>query len=181
MPLILRNTETSYGAVARALHWTVAIFVIVALVLIETRGFFPRGAPERTSFTNWHYQLGLATLLLLCVRLPWRAFEREPGIVPPIARWEWLGSHAVQAAFYLLLALLPPLGLATAQAQGHDVAFLGIALPKLVATSKPLAHLLQDVHEYLGDAMIALICLHVSASLWHQLVRRDNTLRRMVG
>ncbi len=92
-----------------------------------------------------------------------------------------MASHAVQAAFYVLLALLPPLGLATAQAQGQEVAFLGLAIPKLVATSKPLARQLKDVHEYLGDAMIAFIALHVAASLWHQFVRRDDTLKRMLG
>jgi cytochrome b561 len=181
MSLPLRYTASSYGRVSRTLHWVVALLVIAALVLIETRGYFPRGAPERTAFANWHYQLGLAALALLCVRLPWRASGREPEIVPPIARWEWLGAHAVQAAFYLLLAVLPPLGLATAQAQGHTVAFLGMAIPKLVATSKPLAAQLKVVHEYLGDAMITLICMHVAASLWHQFVRRDNTLRRMLG
>jgi len=29
--------------------------------------------------------------------------------------------------------------------------------------------------------MIALIALHVAAALWHQLVRRDDTLKRMLG
>lgn len=177
----LRNSESSYGAVSRALHWVVAILVIAALILIETRGYFPRGAPQRSTFTAWHYELGLGAFVLVWLRLVWRASEREPGTTPPIARWEWAVSHAVQGAFYLLLALLPPLGLATAQAQGHDVAFLGIAIPKLVATSKPLARQLQEVHEYLGDAMIALITLHVLASLWHHFFRRDNTLARMVG
>jgi len=177
----LRNTESSYGAVSRTLHWAVAILVIAALALIETRGYFPRGAPQRSLFEGWHYQLGLAAFALVAFRLAWRASEREPAIAPPIARWEWLGSHAVQAAFYVLLAVLPPLGLATAQAQGHDVAFLGIAFPKLVATSKPLARQLQEVHEYGGDAMIALATLHVLASLWHHFFRRDNTLRRMLG
>lgn len=177
----LRNSVSSYGAVSRTLHWIVAVLVIAALVLIESRGQFPRGDPMRTAFTGWHYELGLAAFVLVWLRLVWRASEREPGITPPIARWERLGSHAVQAAFYVLLALLPPLGLATAQAQGHDVAFLGIAIPKLVATSKPLARQLQEIHEYLGDAMIALISLHVLASLWHHFFRRDNTLARMLG
>ena len=177
----LRNSEASYGAVSRTLHWTVAILVIAALALIESRGWFPRNAPERTAFAGWHYQLGLAAFALVWLRLAWRAAEREPAIHPPIARWERVASHAVQAAFYLLLAVQPPLGLATAQAQGHEVALLGLAIPKLVATAKPLARQLQDVHEYLGDAMIALIALHVAAALWHQLVRRDDTLKRMLG
>jgi|SRR5215831_15877980 len=177
----LRNTDSSYGAVARTLHWVVALLVIVALVLIETKGYFPRGAPQRDSFEVWHYELGLAAFVLVWLRLVWRASEREPATLPPITRWERLGSHTVQAAFYVLLALLPPLGFATAQAQGHDVTFLGLTLPKLVQTDKPLAHQLQDIHEFLGDAMIALISLHVLASLWHHYFRRDNTLKRMLG
>jgi cytochrome b561 len=146
----MRNSQSSYGAVSRTLHWVVAILVIGALALIESRGWFPRGAPERTAFAEWHYQLGLAAFALVWLRLVWRASEREPATVPPITRWEHAASHAVQAAFYLLLAVLPPLGFATAQAQGHDVAFLGLTIPKLVATSKPLAAQLKEVHEYLG-------------------------------
>ncbi len=177
----LRNSESSYGPVARWLHWLVAVIVIAALALIESRGLFPRGASGRTTFAGWHYELGLAAFALTWLRLVWRAGEREPPIVPPIARWERMASHGVQAVFYVLLALLPPLGLATAQAQGQEVAFLGLAIPKLVATSKPLARQLKDVHEYLGDAMIGFIALHVAASLWHQLVRRDDALKRMLG
>jgi cytochrome b561 len=181
MSLALRNTERAYGTVSRALHWSIAILVIAGLTLIESRGFFPRGAPARDAFADWHYELGLAAFVLAWVRLGWRASEREPEIEPPIARWERTAARAVQAAFYVLLAAQPLLGLATAQAQGHAVAFLGIAIPELVEASKPLAAQLKDVHEYLGDAMIALIVLHVAASLWHQLVRRDNTLARMLG
>jgi cytochrome b561 len=177
----LRNTESSYGTVARALHWVVALLVIAALVLIETRGYFPRGAPQRASFEVWHYELGLGAFVLVWLRLAWRASEREPGTEPPIARWERLGSHTVQVAFYVLLVVLPPLGFATAQAQGHDVTFLGFTLPKLVDTSKPLARQLQDIHELLGNVMIGVIALHVLASLWHHYFRRDNTLKRMLG
>jgi cytochrome b561 len=181
MRFSLRNSESSYGAVSRTLHWTVAVLVIGALLLIESRGLFPRDASERTSFTAWHYELGLAAFVLAWIRLAWRGSEREPRITPPIARWEHLASHVVQFAFYALLLVAPPVGLATAQAQGKTVTFLGLAIPKLVETSKPLATQLKDVHEYMGDVMIALIVLHVVASLWHAFARRDNTLQRMVG
>jgi cytochrome b561 len=38
---------------------------------------------------------------------------------------------------------------------------------------------LDVVHEWLGNAMMSLIALHVSASLWPKFVHCDNTLARM--
>ena len=65
------------------------------------------------------------------------------------------------------------------QADGKAVSLPGLAFPSLVAVDKSFAHTLEDVHEWLGNAMMALIGLHVAATLWHALVLRDDTLDRM--
>ena len=48
-----------------------------------------------------------------------------------------------------------------------------------MGVDKALAHRLEDVHEWLGNAMLVLIGLHVAATVWHGVVLRDNTLARM--
>ena len=42
------------------------------------------------------------------------------------------------------------------QADGKPVALLGATLPSLVSVDKAWAHALEDVHEWLGNAMIGL-------------------------
>ena len=54
------------------------------------------------------------------------------------------------------------------------------AMPALLAENKDLAHQLEDLHGGIGEAFYWVIGLHVLAALYHHLVRRDDTLRRMV-
>ena len=41
-------------------------------------------------------------------------------------------------------------------------------------------HALEEAHEWIGNAFYAVIAVHALAALWHQFVRRDGTLRRML-
>jgi cytochrome b561 len=70
----------------------------------------------------------------------------------------WL-ARATHAAFYVLLIALPITG---ALAYYFDMLEMG------------------ELHELGKPLMIALIALHVLAALWHQFVRRDRLLMRMV-
>ncbi len=177
---MLGNTSGAYGAVARALHWSIALLVIAALVFVEIHEYFPRGGAVRALLLDGHYQFGLLVFALVWVRLGWRLDQVEPAITPPLPAWQRNVSHAVQWLFYALMAAQPALGLALTQAQGKAVSYLGIPIARLVAQSKPLASQIREVHEWSGNVMIGLIGVHVAISLWHHWVRRDDTLRRML-
>ena len=77
------------------------------------------------------------------------------------------------------MVALPILGIVMMWANGKTVSLLGASVPPMMAVDKAWAHRLEDVHEWLGNAMMALIALHVSATRWHKFVHRDNTLARM--
>lgn len=175
----LRNTSASFGAVARVFHWGMALLVIVAIALIELTELAPKGSALRRGMRDWHAQAGLVVLALVWFRLAWKLGNPEPAIVPPPAAWQRTAAHAVEWTFYALMVALPTLGILMMQADGKPVALLGVPLPVLIGVDKPLAHRLEDVHEWLGNAMMVLIGLHVAATVWHGVVLRDNTLARM--
>ena len=175
----LRNTSTAFGSVARGLHWSMALLIVVSLAMIELRDWAPRGSALRSGLRDWHSQVGLVVFALVWLRLYWRFVNIEPAIVPPPAVWQRRASHAVVWTFYALMLALPVLGIVMMQADGKTVSLLGAALPSMVEVDKVWAHRLEGVHEWLGNAMMALIGLHVGASLWHTFVHRDNTLARM--
>ncbi len=177
--MALRNSQSSYGSVARALHWGMALLVIAALALIELTELAPKGSALRRGMRDWHSQAGLVVLALVWFRVAWRLSNPEPDIVPPPPAWQQRAAHAVEWTFYGLMIVLPLIGIVMIQADGKTVSLLGFAFPSLVAVDKSFAHALEDVHEWLGNATMALIGLHVAATLWHALVLRDNTLSRM--
>jgi cytochrome b561 len=176
-----RNSDAAYGSLARFFHWTMAALILASLALIEFADVAPRGSATRAAMRDWHAQTGLVVLALVWFRLAWRLGGDEPAIIPSPARWQGIAAHAVAWAFYALMVVVPILGVVMMQADGKDVTLLGATLPSLVAVDKPWAHQLENVHEWLGNAMMVLIGLHVAATIFHSAVLRDNTLARMVG
>jgi cytochrome b561 len=174
------NTSERYGAGPRLLHWLIAVLVIAALIFIETRGYAPRGSALRRGLRDWHQQAALVVFLLVWVRIAFRMRNTPPAVVPAPPLWLERASTLLHGVFYVLLIALPVLGIVMVQTDGRAVSLLGAELPRFMAADKALTHTLEDVHTFLGDVMIAAIVLHVSASLWHHLVQRDNTLRRML-
>ena len=78
----LRNSQQDYGSIARSAHWATALFVVLAWLLGQFRDVFPRGAARDASLFV-HMALGLGVILLLVLRLVWRALDPPP---PAIAR-----------------------------------------------------------------------------------------------
>ena len=174
-----RNSPAAFGAIARALHWGMALLILVSLAMIEVRDWAPRGSALRAGLRDWHAQAGLIVLALVWFRVSWRLVSIEPAILPPPPAWQRRAAHAVEWTFYALMVVLPVLGIVMMQADGKSVSLLGASLPPMVAVDKAWAHRLEDIHEWFGNVMMALIAAHVGAALWHRFVHRDNTLARM--
>ncbi len=177
--MTLRNTSASFGAVARTLHWGMAVLIIVSLALIESTDFAPKGSALKVGLKDWHAQIGLVVLALVWFRLYWKIVNVEPAIVPVPPAWQLKVAHAVEWTFYAVMFVQPLLGIVMLQADGKAVGLLGLHLPVFVATDRPWAHQLEDVHAWSGNTMMVLIGVHVAAARWHSLVVRDNTLTRM--
>jgi cytochrome b561 len=178
---MLKNTAHSYGKLARAFHWLGALGVIVALVLIELRGFTPKGTAIHDAMRYGHIQAGLIVLLLLLPRLLWRVSNREPVITPAPKPSAMLLAHLAHWALYALMLAIPLLGVAMVQGAGKDVVFLGNTLPVFFTISKDLAHQLKELHELLGNVIMWLAGLHIAAAIWHHRAAGDDTLSRMTG
>lgn len=174
------SAHLRYRPSARALHWGIALIVIVAIALIELTDLFPKGSAGRDGLKHWHAQLGLAILGLTALRLVLRLGRATPAIVPAPQPWEAAAAKLMHVALYAVMLALPVLGIAMLQASGKPVDFLRMSLPVFFAQNEDLGHSLEEAHELLGNIAIGLIGLHVAAALWHHFVRHDNTLRRML-
>ena len=171
-----------YSLPLRRLHWLMALLILVAYLLIEQRGLFPRGSSPRAAMVQGHFWTGIAVFLLVWWRLALRRRDGAPSITPPLDRWTALAAKLMHLALYAFMIVMPMLGLATAWSDGKKVLipFTGIALPALLPENTDLAHTLEDLHGSIGEAFYWVIGAHVLAALWHHLMRRDDTLRRML-
>ena len=111
--------------------------------------------------------------------VPWpRAAERTPRIL------EWAGS-LTHWSLYALMVLIPLTGWIVASSAGCCIGVPG--LPDInqfsmgtggTAPADPAVA--YSLHRVLPWALLALILVHVAASLFHHFIARDETLTRML-
>jgi len=166
--------------VARGFHWlTVALLGLqfaIAWTMPEIhRGFRPVG------LIDWHLSVGALILALVLARLGWRLTHRPPPAPRDLPSFLRVTARITHYGLYALLLILPLLGWANASSRGWSVGLFGlVSLPSIVPAGSPLGHSLGDVHKTLATALLVLIALHVLGALYHALVLRDGTLRRML-
>ncbi|PXX48805.1 cytochrome b [Aquitalea magnusonii] len=178
---MLKNSQHSYGRLARAFHWLSALAVIAALAFIEFKDIAPKGSPLRDLLKSGHFQAGIIVLLLVLPRLLWRLANRVPDITPAPQPAAMLLAHAAHWLLYGLMLVLPLLGIAIVQGNGKDVVLLGSTLPVLFNVGKETAHNLKDIHEALGNLLLWLAIFHAAAAVWHHRFVKDDTLTRLTG
>lgn len=171
-----------YAPTLRRLHWLMAVLILVAYVLIEQRGLFPKGTPERAMMVQGHYWMGISIFLLVWWRLASRRRSGAPPIVPPLDKFSAVFAKLAHLALYAFFIVMPVLGAMTVWLDGKQVLlpFTDIALPALMAVDKDQAETLEEIHKTIGSIFYWVIGIHIAAAVWHHMVRRDNTLERML-
>jgi len=160
------NNINRFDRVSIFLHWGLALMVIVSIACIELYDSYPKDSYWHNTLKAIHEQLGFLLFFLTLMKLGWRLGNPVPPITPTPQPWELAARKVGHVAIYATLLTL---------------AVLGMSMGNFFLTqNKELAHTLKVIHETLGNLLIVLIAIHVAATLWHQWVRRDDTLRRML-
>lgn len=160
------------------LHWLTLLLVIAAVGMVLARELAEDRA-LRLQLLDAHRQFGLLVFLLTAARLSLRILCGRHDNV------QMHGLHRAIAAithavFYVLLVLLPLLGLLASQARGQAVHLLGLPLATWLARDRDLAEQLLAIHEWTAWTLLAMAGCHAVAALWHHWVRGDDTLRSML-
>jgi len=177
------NTASDrYTYKARWFHWAMALLIVLAYALILSRTQFERGSPLRIFVVQSHFWVGIVVLIMAFFRIAERRRHTPPGITPPL---EGILRTAATLSHYLLYAFLfvqPVLGLLTVLIEKGSlpIPLTQLLIPSPFPVSEELAESLEDIHKLLGTIFYYVIGLHVVAAIWHHVVRKDNTVKRMV-
>lgn len=170
-----------YSRGAVALHWLVAVLIIVNFLIAWRAEDLPK--PEAMGVMSYHKAVGLIVLLLTVVRILWRFAKPVPPLVETLKAWEAALAKVTHGLFYFLMLAIPVAGwgLHSAASGGKPVSIFGLfAMPALpVGHDKPTIGVFHEAHEITATLMFFLFFLHVAAALKHQFVDKDATLRRM--
>jgi cytochrome b561 len=180
-----RNSRQTFGIVAIAFHWTIALLFFGQIAL----GFLTQETADRPRLQfdlyQWHKSFGFLILALALLRIGWAVSGVRPGPVAGTPPWE---ARAARAAHLLLLALtvlVPLTGWAIASASPLRIpsfVFDLVVVPDLpLARSDAAEAFWSRLHALLAYGAGALALAHAGAAIHHHIVRRDTTLARMLG
>jgi cytochrome b561 len=174
IPPLLQYTRT-----AKALHWLIALLIIGMLCMglyMNSLGF----TPLKFQLYQLHKSIGITILLLVAFRLLWRFTNPAPMLPTHMPLWQKAAAHTTHTFLYILMFAMPISGYVMSDAGGYHPNWFGLPVPILVGQNPDLAKNLNLFHEYAAYAIWALLAAHIGAALYHHVIVRDDTLRRML-
>lgn len=170
--------RTRYDALTQCLHWLTAMLVLVIYAIGFGREFLPKGEFKAALLMS-HMSLGLACLMLVCVRVFWR-LTAAPIIAAETRQSAHIAARLTHMGLYVLMILVPVVGLLAAWIKGRTVGFFGFPLENPFAVDVPLGKFLEHFHGYAAHGMMMLVGVHSFAALGHHYFLKDGVLNRML-
>jgi cytochrome b561 len=171
-------------------HWVIAALLIANIALGLYFADLPHSDPWKFELTQWHKSIGLTVLVLSILRLGWRLTHPVPPL-PQGLHWALaMAARVTHYLFYFLIIAIPLTGwlMVSASPLGLPTHYFGLFnwpnlwfmadLPR--AQKIPLREAFDNVHVFLAWSAIVLIPIHVAAALYHQFIRHDDLLWRML-
>jgi len=175
-----RNTAQRWGLPAQLFHWLIALAVFALFVLGWVMVSY-RMSPTKFQLYSLHKSLGLTVLLLVVLRLAWRAFNVTPAPPTGSPRWERRAATLTHWLLYALLLAMPLSGYLINSAANFPLVVWGVLpLPNLTGENEQLQAWAEAAHLAMFWLLAGLIVLHVAAALRHHWLLKDDVLRRML-
>lgn len=170
--------QQRFTVLQRTLHWAMAV-AILAMLFIGV-GMVSTISTTYLGLVSIHRPLGIVILILAIIRIGVRLSRGTPPLpanLPAPMKQAAVLSHI---GLYALMITMPLLGWGMLSAAAYPaIMWHGFSLPAIVPQSAALHAVLWDLHHYLAFAFFALILMHLSAGLFHALVRRDGVFEAM--
>ena len=170
-----------YTVTAQALHWVTSVLMLAVIVLAWVMVNMDHGAASRGWLYTLHKSVGLTILVLVAIRLAWRAANPPPRLPTSLAAWERASAAASHVMLYVILVGMPLSGYIMSAAGRFPVTYFGLFTVPSLPQNKAVSEAAHWVHVATGQWLVyALVVLHLSATAWHVAVRRDGVLERML-
>ncbi len=178
--MAIRNSASSYGWPAQALHWSVVVLVIAQYVLANMAEAADSRMDMFVLFAR-HKSVGLTIFALAVVRLVWRFMNEQPRLPVTMPVWQRTLAQATHWLLYVLVFLLPITGVLGSAASNYPVTWFGaFAIPPLLEPNEALGDLLHEIHKILAGSLAVVAGIHLLGALKHHFVDKDDILRRML-
>ena len=174
----ITNSKTGYGLLAKLFHW-----VTFALLIIQIPfGFYLVGmefSDQKIDFENIHIFAGISIFYIVLLRLVWKLINPKPK--------KWLKAFKGQALIagtnhfllYVSVFAITISGVFKKLYMGEKLNFFMFQYA-FKDSNFQLADSFYVVHIYANYLLIALVSLHILATIAHHVFSKDKILKKML-
>ncbi len=181
--MAIKNTDTSYGNIAKAFHWGMFLLLLGMVLLGSYMHELPADTPAQMGYKfglyDYHKSFGILILVLVIFRLGWRMINPVPKMPDTMSKIENLSAHAMHMLLYVIMFAQPLFGWLMSSYAGRPVKFFGLELPALADKDKAMGDIFHEAHEIAALLLVVAFFIHVAAALFHHYVRKDDVMERM--
>ena len=172
------NSSEEYGLLAKLFHWV----TFVALIIQIPFGFYLVGlefSDRRIDLENIHILIGITIFYFVLLRLIWKLFNSSPKSEHNFFKGQNLIAKLNHFLLYISIFAITISGVLKKLYMGEKLNFF---IFKFVfkESNFQLADSFYVVHIYANYLLIALVCLHIFATVVHHVFFKDKILKKML-
>jgi len=171
------NTSEAYGLLAKLFHW----FTFIALLIQIPFGLYLVGlefSDRRIDLENIHILIGISVFYFVLIRLIWKLFNPMPKSEHSFFKGQALIAKANHFLLYLSIFLITISGVLKKLYMGERLNFF-IFEYGFKESNFQLADSFYIVHIYANYLLIALVSLHILATIAHHIFFKDKILKKI--
>lgn len=172
--------QNGYRLPARILHWGLALAIII---MLPVGGIMVGDGLDRATQNALfilHKNLGVVILLLMVIRLAYRALNPPAPLPAHMPGWQKKAAGATHILLYVMVFFMAITGYIRVTMGGFPIEGLGaIGLHPLLPRNEAIAEIAKTLHFYGRFVLIAVMALHIGAALHHALILRDGVFGRI--
>ena len=172
------NTSEKYGLLAKLFHW----ITFIALMAQVPFGFYLVGlefSDRRIDFENIHILVGISIFYFVLIRLIWKLFNPSPKSKHNFFKGQALIAKANHFLLYLSIFSITISGVLKKLYMGERLNFF-IFQYAFKESNFQLADSFYILHIYANYLLIALVSLHILATIAHHIFFKDKILRKIL-
>jgi len=177
--------NNSYTGVAKLLHWTMAILIIIELFLAYFFGSVRHGplSGHKAAVYWLHFNIGYTILLLLVLRIIWRLFNKPPALPDDMDKIEAKFAHYGHVALYLMMITMVVTGVLRYNIHSGDFNYLNLVVIPSVTDlhgESMIYTLIATLHNLCGALLLSTIAVHAAMAIRHHVIDKNDILLRML-
>ena len=172
------NSSKEYGLLAKLFHWVTFIILIAQVPF----GFYLVGlefSDRRIDLENIHILIGITIFYFVLLRLIWKLFNPSPKSEHNFFKGQNLIAKTNHFLLYAGIFAITISGVLKKLYMGEKLNFF-IFKYAFKESNFQLADSFYVVHIYANYLLIALVSLHVLATVAHHVFFKDKILKKML-